>query len=217
MTRQIKPAIFYSIVFVAILLNALTLFLFAPKANANPSQIMPSARAGTATTTAVSYMTPGTGTTTTPVYDSWGVDGTNQINTGNNYYTNSAVLALQVNASSTATNFNIAFEYSNGTNCGTTPAACDWYADVLFATASTSPGVSLNTTRTYSWLFASSTVGGAGGGSGGLQGINGTNNRATRVLSITAIPMRYVRAVITVTGANGALVQADIMPVKETK
>lgn len=189
--------------------------LSANFAHANPSNISSPATGTMATSTALAYLTPGTATTTTPVYDSNQVDGTNEKATSNTFSTDSAVFAMQVNASTTATNYNIAFEYSNGSNCGAVPAGCDWYADTLFAQASTSPSVSLNTSRTFSWLFASSTVGGAGS-SAGLLGINGTNNRSTRVWTV-ATPMRYVRAVISVTGANGAVVEAAFIPKKESK
>lgn len=212
MTNRIHPAAFLGL---ATGMFLVALMMFTGIAHANPSNTTSGATGTTATTTALAYLTPGTATTTTPVYDSLQSDGTNQANQGNTYATDSAVFALQVNASSTASVFGITFEYSNGANCGVTPAGCDWYQDTLYSDASTTPVVSISTIRSYQFVFASSTVGGISANTG-LLGINGTNNRATRVMSVKT-PMRYVRAVITDTGAGGAIVEAAFIPKKESK
>jgi len=184
-------------------------FGFSGEASANPLQFNAGAKTATATTT-LTYMTPGTATSTTLVYDSYEIDGKNQTNQYNTWVPDKAHLLLQVNASSTASVFRVDLEYSNGTNCQTTPSACDWYGDGMFATT-TNP-VSLNAKEYLQWTFASSTIGGVPT-STGLTGASVTNNRDNRIIEIP-VPLRFVRAVISVTGANGA-VYAEIQPLKQ--
>ena len=174
----------------------------------NVSQITSPAQTASATSTLV-FLRPGAATTTL-VYDSQQSDGTNQTNNGNTYLTDEATLLVQFTASSTTSILGIGFEYSNDVGCGAAPTTCDWYKNNLInplALSTTTTTIGLQTPITYSWTFASSSVGGVG--------VTSSNNRDTKVISVPT-PMRYVRAVFTVSGANGA-VYAQFLPKKETK
>lgn len=188
---------------------ALAILALGSVVYANPSFWASSASSSTATTT-LAYLRPGLATSSTPVYDAWGINGTNQTNDGVTATPKTAFVKLLVNASSTLTKFNVTLEYSNDSNCGSNPNACEWYQDGIFAT--TTYPVSLNTPNSFDWTFSSSTVGATGAGA---LGVNGTNNRATRLFEIP-VPLRFVRAITTVSGANGA-VYVEIVPVKEVR
>lgn len=146
-------------------------------------------------TTSISYATPGTATSTL-VYDASEVNGTNQTNSGNNWSAESALLLLDVNASSTASVFNVKYEFSTDN--------LDWYSDYTS---------SATTTSNFNVTFATSTVGGVAAGA--VKGINGTANRNTYAFSVPT-PVRYVRAIISITGANGTF-WGKIVPKKEVK
>lgn len=170
------------------------------KVQANPSFYPQPASFSTATSTG-QFMTPGTGTTTV-VYDSYCISGTNQPICGNTNAINSAALLLQFSASTTASALSVRFEYSQD--------GIDWYGDgyVNVATTTIPVGITINTS--FNWTFASSTVGGM---AGGLAGIGGTNNRDNKIIKVVT-PTRFVRAIITLTGAN-ATIWSQIQPLKE--
>lgn len=140
-----------------------------------------------AATSTLRYMTPGTATTT--VTCPMGNDGAN-----------SAVLAIQINASSTDSTFDVYVEESMD--------GVDWYPVPSQSVGSTSPMFALGT-RPYSrFQFAASTVGGSVGGSG--IGLSGTQNRNHYELDVP-VRMKRVRAYMgmastSTTGAamNGA-------------
>lgn len=208
------------IIYSTLAVLTLGVFVFAGVVSASPSQNTAGAGYATATTT-IAWMTPGTATSTTIIYDSNQVRGLNQSNQGNTWATDSAILKLQINASSTLTKFRIDLEYADGTesdtNCATTPASCAWYRNTLDNTmgyGTTTNPTSLNDPSYMTWQFASSTVGGVPP-STGLNGYNGTNNRDTRIINVST-PTRYVRAVISVTGANGGI-WGWFIPKKEVK
>lgn len=165
--------------------------------HANVGGFPPGAKTATATTTPA-VMTPGTGTSTV-VYDSYNINGTNEQTTGVVSDTDEAALLVQFTASSTASKLKIAYEYSQDD--------VDWYQDgitILFA-SSTTGIISTNIPNSMSWTFASTSVGGAG--------ILASNNFATEILPVVT-PTRYVRAVISDTGAN-AEVWAQFVPKKQ--
>lgn len=169
-------------------LTVLTLFLGGLLfVQANPLQISPLTSTAAATTT-VSYMTPGTGTTTLQ-YDSYG--------TGQPRATDRAALLVQFTASTSASILGISLEYSQD--------AVDWYFDNKIPQATTTQAISLQTPTSYSWIFASSTP-------GGLPGATFAN-RVGKVINVD-IPTRYVRAVFTNTGA-AAGVYASFVPQKQ--
>lgn len=141
---------------------------------ANPSQFYRN-NPNTATTT-VSYMTPGTATTT----------NTFNSQSDGSYIADTAVFTQCLNASSTATVLTTAFEYSY--DGGT------WFAD-NFATSSTAgPAIFVQQPTSYSWTFASTSI-------------NGSPANANFGCKIFALktPTQYVRAVMSVTGAAGAI------------
>lgn len=157
---------------------------------ANQYYFATTVQTATATTT-LSYMTPGTATTTTPVLDTYTIqDGPNAAD--------KIALLTQLTASTTSTVLGIDIEYSQGgagLNCVSTPSSCDWYKNNYTSDVSTtSPVISLGLPQTFSWAFASST----------LQGVPVTTQRATKIINIQT-PTRYVRAVYYLTGANGAV------------
>ena len=97
------------IIYSTLAVLTLGVFVFAGVVSASPSQNTAGAGYATATTT-IAWMTPGTATSTTIIYDSNQVRGLNQSNQGNTWATDSAILKLQINASSTLTKFRIDLE-----------------------------------------------------------------------------------------------------------
>lgn len=166
---------------------------FAGLVHANPTLFTSSAQTATATTT-LAYMTPGTATTTV-LYDTRAENGTNQTKDGNGLIPDSVTLKEYMKASSTATVLVTNFEFSDD--------KIDWYQNNLETYAA--GAISIATPNSYTWTFATSTIGGV------LNG-NGTDVGA-KVISVK-VPTRYVRAVLTMTGANGA-VWAQMLPKKQ--
>jgi len=141
-----------------------------------------------AATSTLSYMTPGTATTTATC--PMGQDGAD-----------SAVLAIQVNASSTAAVFDVYVEESMD--------GIDWYPIQQEQVASTSNPFSLQIRQYAQFTFASSTVGGALANTNGV-GVNGTQNRNHYELDVP-VRMKRVRAYTGITGANAG-VWMQILP-----
>jgi hypothetical protein len=180
-------------------LVALSVFLTAiPAAHANPSIFANGVTTGSAASTSPAFMTPGTGTSTTPVYDA-------QLQTfsgGFTSKTDAAGLLIQFTASSTNSVLSAAVEYSQD--------GVDWYRNFVIdptQIGTTTTPFSFNTPFSVKWTFASSTV----GGSGAIA----NNNRSTAALLIPT-PFRYTRVVFSLTGANGA-VWAQLVPIKEQR
>lgn len=163
--------------------------------HANPGGFPPGARSATATST-VTVLTPTVGTSTV-VYDAYNINGTNQGTTGVTTDTDSASLLVQFTASSTASKLKIAFEFSQD--------GVDWYADGLSVelASSTTGTIVDNSPDFISWTFASTSLNaGPIGGSYASELFNAPT------------PTRYVRSVITVSGAN-AMVWAQFVPKKQ--
>lgn len=181
----------------AVLLAALLIaFSFLSFAHANPFYTGTKAQSATATTT-VSYLTPGTATSTT-VYDSYEQYGTNQPNSGNLTIPDTVAIVLDGSASSTATTLTATCEFSDNYN-GTTKNG-DWYQnEILPATTS---NTFIAQPLTYSFTYASSTVGGV------------ANTPRFQKLVTCPIPTRFVRVVVTDTGAPASL-WTEIIPTKE--
>jgi hypothetical protein len=136
-----------------------------------------------AATSSLAYMTPGTGTST--VSCNIGADGAR-----------SAVLAIQVNASSTATTFAFAVEESMNN--------IDWYPLTLNQVASSTSPFSITLRGTATLTFASSTIGQTAlDASGNQLGALGTNNRNHYILELPT-HMRYVRTIASVSTTTGA-------------
>lgn len=178
--------------------------LFAQVARANPSAFSAGAKTAPASTT-VAFMTAGNSTTTL-VYDTYQVNGTNQAQQGNNFYANAALLKIQYTASSSALSvLRWRYEVSDDN--------VDWYAlqpgITGSQTATTSPLGIFSSTADQQWTFASTSQGAAI--------VSATNNRALTAIPLT-IPARYLRVLFFVPpGASAGGVYAEIIPVKETK
>lgn len=164
-------------------------------AHANPGGFPPGARSATATST-VTVLTPTVGTSTV-VYDAYNINGTNQGTTGVTTDTDSASLLVQFTASSTASKLKIAFEFSQD--------GVDWYADGLSVelASSTTGTIVDNSPDFISWTFASTSL-----NAGPIGG-----SYASEIFNVPT-PTRYVRSVITVSGAN-AMVWAQFVPKKQ--
>lgn len=167
--------------------------LFGMTVYANPTLLTSTAQSSSATTT-LAYMTPGTATTTV-TYDVWAENGTNQTNDGNRLYPDYADLSLYMKASSTLSILVTNVEYSED--------KLDWYQNNLETYAA--GAIAVATPNSYTWTFATSTIGGL------LNGI-GTDVGA-KIIRVKA-PMRYVRAVVSLTGANAG-VRAKFLPKKQ--
>lgn len=159
-------------------------------AKATISMFTPSTCYTAAATTTLSYMTAGAATSTVSCLV--GPDGAN-----------SARLNIEVNASSTATNYAFNIEESMD--------GIDYFPTTLPQSASTTAPFALTARNSYSIVFASSTLGGVGVGTGSL-GVNGSNNRNHYSVDIP-VSMRYVRvyASLPVGSAQGA-VWMQILP-----
>ncbi len=175
---------------------------FASLVHANPTSFLATVQTGTATTSAV-YIVPGTATSTLGVFDSY--------SQGIPRATDVAYLNTQFAGSSTASILAINVEYSQGApglDCVASPLSCDWYKDNLNSLATSSAINPLNTTTSYSWTFASSTV-------GGIALTNANSATSTKVISIQT-PLRYLRVIYSVTGGNAA-VWGQIVPRRQAQ
>ena len=192
----------------ALVLLAIGYFIFLTPVFGAPSFNTQAAATAAATTT-ITYMTPGAATTTL-VYDSSQINGTNQTNTSGNYYSaDSAILAVQLTGSSTATVLVTQLEYSTDN--------IDWYSNSMDVFAAGAIAIATPSTS-YTWTFASSTIGGVTPLLAPPASVGTGANRGDRNAKIVEIktPVRYVRAVFTMTGANGSI-YATIVPKKEAK
>lgn len=171
-------------------------FVFVGFAYANPSYFANGVTTNSSATTSPAFMTPGTGTSTTPVYDSY----TQTTNGGVTSKADSAGMLTVFCGSSTLAVLNIAVEYSQDN--------IDWFRNFLLTASQMS-----TTTVPYAivspfatkWQFASSTIGSA------------TLNSICSTASLhIPTPFRYMRVVNTITGANGSIWE-NVVPTKEIK
>ena len=176
-----------------IILSAICLTAFATVIWANPTLFYSAAQSATATST-LKYMTPGTATTTV-VYDTWAQLGTNQTSDGNRYIPDSVTLKEYLKASSTATVLVTNVEYSDDN--------IDWYQNNLDTYAA--GAIAIAAPNTYTWTFATSTIGGVLNGDGTDVG--------AKVISLK-VPTRFIRVVLSLTGANGG-VWVQLLPKKQ--
>lgn len=141
-------------------------------------------------TTSVTYITPGTATST--YYFDTSCGGASN--------TDSATLLAQFAGSSTASVLNIALEYAQGggADCTATPTACDWY-QANNATLGTSSAATITNQQSYTWTFSSSTQ-------GQVTGTGPNTGRTLKSLNVPT-PAKYVRAIFSMpTGSlNGAV------------
>ncbi len=166
--------------------------VLAPSVYANPSIFSPTVQTSSATTT-VNFMSAGNATTTLTL-------DTYYPNTIGSYTKSTdAILLMQFAGSSTSATLNGTVEYSQ--DC------IDYYSD-NYVTASTSPTNSLQINNTFSWLFASTTI----GGGKVSAALSATSTKAIRIYT----PTRCVRVVLTqpVGSASGAI-WAQLVPNRE--
>lgn len=176
----------------AVMIAAILIVLaFATIAHANPFYVGTKARTATATST-LAYMAPGAATTTI-VYDSYEQFGTNQANSGNQTIPNTVALGIQGIGSSTASVISVTCEFSDDN--------IDWYQNELFPATTSVPQL-LTFPNSFTFTNASSTI-------GGLTVANGYKK-----LLECPVPLRYVRAIISDTGASAA-VWATFIPTKQ--
>jgi hypothetical protein len=173
---------------------ALVLFVlgtFVSIARANPSALNRAAACQTASaTTSLVSMSAGNATTTI----------TCDMQYATALVSDSAVLEVQRTASSTNSVTKIKFEYSMD--------RIDWYSDHLNMFATTSPviGFPSSAFTSYTWQFASSTIGAASTSPAGSDAI---------VIPFS-VPTRYVRVIMTVPAqASSSLLWAEITGKKE--
>lgn len=193
MTKSLK---YFGVALVGILIG-ITAFGFYFTAAANPLGFSQGAKSATATTS-VSYMTPGTGTTTV-LYDSYEVNGTNQTNNGNTWVPNSITVLTQIIGSTTASLVNAQVEYSMDKQ--------DWFK--LAPIGATSTEIVYINDEAVSFQ-----LGALGDRDAGLGGVASSTRRAFTL----DVPTRYVRLVFTVPIGNvNSSVWAQIIPKKEAR
>lgn len=181
---------------IAIAVGVLLSFLTAGVAYANPSIFAPGASTSAATSTPA-FVGSGVATTTLS-YDAYApLTNTKQ------YAANKVGLLVQLAASSTATTYNMAIEYSQD--------GIDWYrnftVDPNGLGTTTTPYI-VQTPSSISWKFASSTIGGAS--------LTNANSATSTAAFIIPTPFRFVRIVGTMTGGAGA-VWMQFVPIKEVQ
>lgn len=161
-------------------------------AHANQSFFASGVTTHGAASTSPAYMTPGTGTSTTPVYDAYA----QTCGGGRTSKADQAGLLVQFNGSSTSAVLSLAVEYSQD--------GVDWYRNFVIdpAQAGTTTPLSVVSPFAISWKYAAAVLGGAG--------VSGTSTAAFAVPT----PFRYTRVVASITGANGAA-WMQLVPVKE--
>lgn len=179
--------------YVAMIGAILVLFSFATLAHANPFYTGTKAMSAAATSTQ-SYLTPGTGTTTLPVYDSYEQNGTNETNSGNITIPNTVAVLLDGNASSSTSVLNAVCEFSDD--------GINWYQNELFP-ATTTVAVNIAVPSSFTFAFATSTIG----------GVVISQTRFQKLVECP-IPLRYVRLTVTDTGAPFS-VWREIVPTKQ--
>ncbi len=181
-----------------IALGVIASLAFTASVSANSSFFLP-VQATAAASSTVTYMTPGI-STTTYAYDAF---------QGGQYKPlDKNALLIQFSASSTSSILNWQYEYSPGngaTDCTVVNANCDWYGDSINDDNGTTTSAVRNVApfQTYTWTFASTTVG------------TSVSGRVNKIVSVPATA-RYVRVLFSVTGANGG-VWAQFLPQREAQ
>jgi hypothetical protein len=169
----------YVILF-ALFLTSMALVTYV---RANPPTFLRVSSTNSAASTSPVYLRVNTtsATSTTPVYDAYALLGTGEVS-GNLYVS----FGIQLKASSTATVLAINPEYSND--------GIDWYQDNFSTYAA--GAIAIATRNSYTWTYASTTVGGAA--------VLGNTDTGAKIIQLP-VPTRYVRLVSTISGANGAI------------
>lgn len=178
--------------------------LFVPLAHANPSSFIPT-NATSVSTTTLSYLNAGTGTST-QYFDSYA----SQIGKT----ADKAGLLVQFSGSSTLSILNINIEYSMGTSsvdCTVSPTLCDWYEDPSgfeMGYATSSKPYDISQVNKYVLNYASS--------SPGLGVVGATNAFPARRIVPIGTPTRFIRAIFTIPpGASSGGIWSKFVPVRQ--
>ncbi len=188
-------------IIVAIILGV-GLFAFVGTTHANPSFTGTKAQSAMASSTQTQLRSGFASSST--VYDSYEQYGTNQPNGGQLTLPDSVAFALDGVASGTSSVINATCEFSDNWNGNTLNG--DWYQNELVTASTTNAGAQVvNVPNSFTFTFASSTVGGAG--------LSGTNTRFQKLVQCP-VPTRFVRLVVTNTG-QAATVWVQAIPKKQ--
>lgn len=197
-----------NLTFGAVIVSILVLvwmFMSAIPTHAGPPSFLVAASTASATTTLL-YQTPGTATTSL-VYDAAKYGGSSEVN-GYSFFTVEVQYSASSSALSTLT-MTIERASANGTDCGVTPAACDWYVDNSLLgksmDATTTPTTDVSNGNTLKWTFASS--------SQGAGAVLVTNNRAMKSFTVPVLS-RFTRVNFTQTGTTNGAIWADLLGIK---
>ncbi len=184
-----------TIISVALIGVALFGLAMAGSVHANPSYYTGVVTTNYAATTSPAFLTPGTATTTTPIYNAYA----STTNGGLTTKADSAGLLVRFCGSSTNAVLNNSVEYSQD--------GIDWYRNFVLdprQTGTTTPQT-IGTPFSQNWKFASSTLGGAAGA-----------DLCSTAATVIPTPFQYTRVVSSITGANGS-VWVELVPIKETR
>ncbi len=179
------------------LLFALIFAILPTAAFANPMYYA-NGTSTAAATTSPTFMSPGAGTTTSPIYDSFA----DTVAGGFTYRTDYVGLLGRLAGSSTNSVLTICPEYSQN--------RIDWYRDFVLdpTQIGTTTPFSVVNPNCVTWRFASSTVGGAA-----VTASTGATSTAAMIFST---PFRYTRFVYSIAGA-AANFWAQLVPLKQAR
>lgn len=170
---------------VLVLIAAFALFYTV---KANPSFFLAQSTSSSTATTTVTYMTPGTATTTLFL----------DLGAGGAQGADSIVLLECLQASSTNTTLNTAAEYSQDN--------VTWAQNDLASTTGGVAQINVTLSQSFTWTFASTTI---GGGLATSTGPGLAANSACKIVSVP-VPTRYIRAILTLpAGSTNGAVWAD--------
>lgn len=204
MQTIVRPAYFIAIVLAIAALAFLLIRSAVPaETQANPPLFLVATSTASATSTLI-YQTPGTATTTL-IYDAYANGGSGEVNGVMSF-----LMAVQYTASSTTSKLGMSIEraHNNGTDCISTPTACDWYHDNtdLYFNSTTTPAKDITTANSMSWTFASSSQGAAA--------VAAANNRDMKYVNVPILS-RYTRINFYQSGTTNGAVYAEAYAVKQ--
>ncbi len=107
----------------------------------------------TTATTSATYLAGGLATSSATIADVYKMNGTGELSGDMNMR-----LKVQFNASSSVSNLQWKYEYSDGNNCDVFPLQCDWYAEGFYTNANATSTYLGGTERVYNWVYAASST-----------------------------------------------------------
>lgn len=181
---------------IAVAVAALAILSVAGVAYANPSFFATGITTNNAASSTPAWLVAGASTSTSPVYDAYAPTAASQ-----HFAADSAGLLIRDAASSSATVFHHAIEYSQD--------GIDYYQNFVIAPrtfGTTTPSLTLSNFVSLTYPFASTTVQG--------KAVTNLNSATTTIATTIPTPFRYTRIITWVTGGNGAS-WVNLVPVKE--